>query len=58
MNLGNFNSRQIELSTEFWLDESNHEAEYQKLQHKINVSLGLAEEEPNKEDQEAGTGSP
>lgn len=42
VNLGNFNSRKVELSAEFWLDISSHEAEYVKLQTKLDRLIGRA----------------
>ena len=40
LNLGNFNSRKVELSQEFWTDISTHEEEYVKLQAKLDRLTG------------------
>jgi hypothetical protein len=39
-NLGNYNSRKVELTEEFWLDISTHEEEYAKLQGKLDSLTG------------------
>ena len=41
INLGNYNSRKVELSQEFWIDVSTHEEEYGKLQAKLDRLMGI-----------------
>lgn len=43
VNLGDFNSRKVELSEEFWLDVSTHEEQYAKLQTKLDKLTGGSE---------------
>ena len=40
VNLGNYQSRKVELSEEFYLDLSTHEEEYAKLQVKLDKLAG------------------
>ncbi len=40
VNLGNYNSRKVELLAEFWLDVATHEQVYERLQVKLDALMG------------------